>query len=218
MILATVVGLAVVDAVNPATIAAVALILLSPFRRPITTALWFVVGVYATVFVAGTLLAAGAGSFGAQMEGGLLVVRRVALLIAAGVLVVQGLRRLRPSVAPPLTFPAWLTPRRAAILGLATTAVDLPNAFPYVIAIERMLEAGIAFGATVALIALYSAIYCVPCLVLVGLWRVRGNVVRERLGPYIERFRAGGPRPASWRAATAFLAAGLTVAGISLLL
>jgi hypothetical protein len=47
------------------------------------------------------------------------------------------------------------------------TAADLPNAFPYFIAIERLLNANVSGLTGVAVIAGYAAIYCLPCVVLV---------------------------------------------------
>lgn len=217
-LLAGVIGLALLDALNPATIVAVALILLAPFRAPTVTAAWFIAGVYATIVAAGLLVLGGADLLGSRMEDGILLVRRGALVIAALVLAVTGLRRLRPAVEQPVVIPDWLSPPRAALLGLATTVVDLPNAFPYVIAIERLIDAGVEDLTAAGVIAVYGLIYCLPCIALVILWRLPGAPIQRRLAPHIERFRAGGPRPAQPGRAAVYLLGATVVAIIAVVL
>ncbi|MFC7484327.1 hypothetical protein ACFQX7_35850 [Luedemannella flava] len=52
-LLAGVAGLALLDALNPATLAGVALLLLAPMARPVLAAAGFVAGAYLTVLALG---------------------------------------------------------------------------------------------------------------------------------------------------------------------
>ncbi len=188
-LLAAIAGLAAVDSLNPATIAGVALILLAPVRRPGTTALAYVAGAYLVVLAVGTGLFIGSGQLGAAVQGAATGVRRVALLLAALILLVGAIRRLRTRTRSAVVLPRWFGPWTAGPLGVLATGADLPNAFPYLIAIERLNAAHVPTGTGVAVLAIYALVYCLPCLVLLiaGLvWRGRITAplqrVYERLG------------------------------------
>ncbi len=92
-----------------------------------------------------------------------------------------------------LVLPAWFGPWTAAPLGVLVTGADLPNAFPHVIAIERLVTAGVADGQAVAVLAGYALVYCAPCLVLLALGAAHGAAVRRRLGGVYERLGAARP-------------------------
>ena len=88
-----------------------------------------------------------------------------------------------------MVLPRWFGPWTAGPLGVLATGADLPNAFPYLVAIERLNAAGVATGVGVTVLALYALVYCLPCLLLLiaGLvWRGRVTAplqrVYERLG------------------------------------
>ena len=81
------------------------------------------------------------GADTAAAGSGLVWVRRTAFTLAAEALAVAGLRRLRRRIRPAVTVPAWVNPLTAAVLGLFMTGADLPNAFPYLLAIERIADA-----------------------------------------------------------------------------
>ena len=69
----------------------------------------------------------------------------------------------------------------AAPIGVLVTAADLPNAFPYLVAIERLVAAEVPIGVGVGVLALYAVVYCLPCLVLLLLGTLHGERVRRRL-------------------------------------
>jgi hypothetical protein len=188
-LLGTIAGLAALDSLNPATIAGVTLILLAPLRRRGLVALAYVAGAYGVVLLAGTVLFVGSGQLGEAMQGGAALVRRVALLLAAVILVVSGARRLRTRTRAAVTLPRWFGPWTAIPLGVLVTGADLPNAFPYLVAIERLNAAQVPIGVGVVVLALYALVYCLPCLLLLfaGLaWHThitaRLRRVYERLG------------------------------------
>jgi len=187
-LLAGIGGLAALDAFNPATIAGVTLILLAPVRRPVASALAFVLGAYTVVLLAGVAVFTGAGAAATSLTGGFTWVRRIALGLAAALLLVAAARRLRDRWRPAVRLPRWFGPWTAAPLGVLLTGADLPNAFPYLVAIERLLAAGVAREPALLVLAGYGLVYCLPCLVLLVLGVVRGAGVRARLRTVFERF------------------------------
>ncbi|MZE55794.1 hypothetical protein GTY86_31870 [Streptomyces sp. SID5770] len=204
-------GLALLDALNPATIAGVALLLLAPMAHPVRTAAGFTVGAYLTVFGLGALVYLGADAAAGAFGDGLTWVRRAAFTVAALALAAAGLRRLRPRVRPAVTVPAWVNPCTAAALGFLMTGADLPNAFPYFIAIERIVGADV--GATSALLVLagYALVYCLPCMLLLVAGATHGDRVRRRLGGLYARLGAEKEQPRSVPTALGCLAVAAAV-------
>ncbi len=215
-LLATIAGLAALDSLNPATIAGVALILLAPLRRPGATALAYVAGAYAIVLAVGAALLVGADRLEDVIAEGTVWVRRVALLLAAVVLAASGLRRLRARQRAAVALPTWLGPWTAAPAGVLVTAADLPNAFPYLIAIERLTAADVPTGSGRAVLAVYSLVYCVPCLVLLTVGLVWRRHVAARLQGVYERFGDARTVPPSVPAAVGMLVLAGGVASLAL--
>ncbi|MGF1661813.1 MAG: GAP family protein [Kineosporiaceae bacterium] len=214
-LIAQLAALAALDALNPATIAAVALLLLAPLRRPVAAALAFTAGAYAVVLGLGVALYLGAGAAADVVAGATVWVRRGALVLAGLLLLHQATRRLRDRHRDAVRLPAWVGPWTAAPLGVLVTGADLPNAFPYLVAVERLLAAAVAPSVGVLALACYAAVYVLPCLVLVAAAAARGRAVRRRLAGLHERL--GGARTVrrSRRAAAGLAAAGLAAWGLA---
>jgi cytochrome c biogenesis protein CcdA len=208
-------GLAALDSLNPATLVAITLILLSSRRRPLAEAIGFVIGAFTTVLLIGLALYVGAEAAASAIAGALTWLRRGAFGLAALVLFVSAVRSLRARRRATIGLPNWFTPVTAAGLGVVMTGADLPNAFPYFIAIERLLAADITTPTATLVLAAYALIYCLPCLVLLALGLNRGERVIGALRRLHERFGADTVIPPSRVRAAAFLLAGLTVSAIA---
>lgn len=193
-LLLLVAGLAALDSLNPATIVSVALILLTAPRRPVLTATALVIGAALTVLTVGSLLFLTAGAVSGAVDGVLIALRFVAFGAAGLALVVAGIRRLRDRPRQPLSLPAWFAPATALPFGAMVTAADLPNAFPYFIAIERMLAAETDVGTGLLVLAGYSLIYCVPCILLLAIGVLNRERTRARLEAITRRFTEGTVR------------------------
>lgn len=215
-LLAGIAGLALIDALNPATIAGVALLLLAPIPHPVRTAAGFVAGAYLTVFGLGALVYTGADAAAGAAGGGLVWVRRTAFTVAAVVLAIAGLRRFRSRIRPAVTLPGWVNPMTAAALGLFMTGADLPNAFPYFIAIERIVNADVGAMSALFVIGGYSLLYCLPCLLLLIAGVTHGDRVRRRLGNLYERLGAEKEQPRSVAIAAGYLLAAAGVLAIAI--
>jgi uncharacterized membrane protein YedE/YeeE len=88
-------GLAALDSLNPATLVAITLILLSSRRRPLAEAIGFVIGAFTTVLLIGLALYVGAEAAASAIAGALTWLRRGAFGLAALVLFVSAVRSLR---------------------------------------------------------------------------------------------------------------------------
>ena len=214
-LLAGIAGLALLAALNPATIAGVGLLLLAPMAHPVRAASGFVAGAYLTVFVIGVLVYLGAEAAAGAVGDGLVWVRRVAFTVAALALMVAGLRRLRSRVRPAVTVPRWVNPATAAGLGVLMTGADLPNAFPYFIAIERIVGAGVGTAPALLVLAGYAVVYCLPCLVLLAAGAARGERIHHRLRAVYARLGAEKDQPRSVPVAAGYLVVGAGVLAVA---
>jgi Sap, sulfolipid-1-addressing protein len=212
-LLAGIAGLALLDSLNPATIAAVALVLLLAQRRPVFSAVAVAAGAYLTVLGVGLVLFFSAGAAADAVNGVVVALRFVAFGLAGFSLIVAGVRRLRDRPRKRVRLPDWFSPATAIGLGAGMTAADLPNAFPYFIAIERLLNANVSGLTGVAVIAGYAAIYCLPCVVLVVIGSVAHDKVGGRLQRLVARFTTGVVRR-SVPIAVGSMVAGVGVAAV----
>ena len=190
-LLAGIAALALADSLNPATIVVITLILLTVRHRPGVSAMAFALGAMCTVFVLGAVIFLGAGAAADAVSEGLVWLRRAVFLIAAVALAVAGARRLqsrqRKAIELPSRFGAWT----AAPLGVMVTGADLPNAFPYFIAIERLVDADVATRTGLLVLGSYALVYCTPCLILLALGMAHGDKVKLRLRKILDRFSTG---------------------------
>lgn len=207
----TLVGLAALDSLNPATLVAITLILLSSRRQPIGEALSFVVGAFISVFLVGLAVYLGAETAAESITGALTWLRRGAFGLAALVLLLSAARSLRTRHRSAVQLPDWFTPATAAGLGVIMTGADLPNAFPYFIAIERVLAAEIHATSAVLVLAAYGIVYCLPCLLLLLLGLKRGERVVAALRRLFERFGTEATIPPSPKRALSLLVASMAV-------
>lgn len=208
-------GLGLADSLNPATIVTITLILLTVRKHPVTSALSFVVGALSTVFILGTVIFLGAGAAADTVSDGLVWLRRIVFLVAAVTLFITGYRRLKDRPREGIGLPSWFGIGTALPFGVLVTGADLPNAFPYFIAIERMVDADTSTGTGLLVLAGYAIIYCVPCLILLALGIAHGDKVREKLQKVYDRF-ATGTTQRSVAAAVLYLLLGVGVLAIAL--
>ena len=214
VLIASIAGLALLDSLNPATIVAITLIMLTGPRRPILSAMAFVIGAALTVFTLGAVVFISAGAAADVVSDGIVWLRRLAFGLAAVALFVAAARRLRPRARQAISLPAWFSPATALPLGVVMTGADLPNAFPYFIAIERLISAEADTTTGLVVLAGYAVIYCLPCLVLL----LAGRVLHEHVQPWLQRlFRrlTTGTSPRSVPAAIALSVLGIGVASIA---
>ena len=166
-LLAVLSGLALVDALNPFTIAAQAYLLGTP--RPMRRSLAFLVGTYATYLAGGVVLLFGWST---------LLARVLPLLpfwgIPAGEALLGagafgfGVWSLRKSAAgTPFAPPSDLSVQATLGFAVASTVADLTSALPYFGAISQIADASLGVWSTSLALGWYNLLYCAPLIALV---------------------------------------------------
>ena len=188
-LLPAIVGLAVVDSINPsALLATIALLLRGRSARPLVAV--YVAAILVTYFAIGLALTLGLGltpeavlaSDAAYLAQGAIGAAMLAYAVA-----VPGRGRHRDR--DPATHPKLAAVRRPAAvfaLGVAVTALELPTALPYLGAVGAITRADLAVGDWLPLLGVYNLIFVLPPLVLLAAHVALG----DRAGALLERLRA----------------------------
>ncbi|CAA9382655.1 MAG: hypothetical protein AVDCRST_MAG60-1007 [uncultured Nocardioides sp.] len=214
-LLAAIAGLAALDSLNPATLVAISLILLGSRDRPVPEAAGVVVGAFGTVLTVGLVVYLGADAAVSSLDSALTWLRRGAFGLASLVLLISAMRSLRPRRRSAVGLPSWFSPLTAVLLGVTMTGADLPNAFPYFIAIERLVQSDTSTPVAVVVLVAYAAIYCIPCLVLLAVGLSDAAPVQGLLRLLHDTFGTEADLPANrWKAA-GLLVVSLILAGVA---
>jgi cytochrome c biogenesis protein CcdA len=185
-LLAAIVGLAVVDSVNPsALLATIALLLRGRSARPLVAV--YLVAVLVTYLAIGLALTLGLGltpravlqSDATYLAQGVLGAAMLAYAVAA-----PG-RRREPGRAAPRRLPAARRPLAVFALGVAVTVLELPTALPYLGAVGAITRAELAVAEWLPLLLLYNLIFVLPPLALLAGHLALG----DRADPLLGRLR-----------------------------
>jgi lysylphosphatidylglycerol synthetase-like protein (DUF2156 family) len=202
-------GLAIADALNPFSIAALVYLLGTP--RSLINGLIFTAGTYLTYLAGGLLLLAGWQSLVALVApllpwwslGVLEALGGLALLI--GGIWLWNSSRAGVTLTPP---PDW-SGTAVLIFAASSTIADLTSALPYFAAVNvLLLDPVLTMLTRVLAIALYCLVYCAPLLLMIGCQML----FRAQSAAIFQRIRGG----VDW--ALAKLTAPLTTAGGVILL
>ncbi|WP_342316053.1 GAP family protein [Lysobacter sp. FW306-1B-D06B] len=201
-----VLGLAVIDSINPSALA----VALWWLARPGATSrlLAYIAGIFVAYLSMGIALMLGAGA----------VVRRFGdALDHPVVLAVQlaiGLSLFAYAVLAPKVSVAADTQREPrvggllgmALLGATVTLVELTTALPYFAAVALMTAEGIAATRWLPLLLVYNLIFVAPPLLLVGLNLAFGRHLQGRFAHWRVRLQAGAREAGLWVMAMAGIA------------
>ena len=186
-LLPAIVGLAVVDSINPsALLATIVLLLRGKPARPLVAV--YVAAILVTYFAVGLALTLGLGltpqalveSDAAYLAQGVLG----AAMLAYAVLAPGRGRERGPAAGPRL--PAVHRPAAVFALGMAVTVVELPTALPYLGAVGAITRADLAVGDWLPLLVTYNLIFVLPPLALLAAHVALG----DRAGAVLERLRS----------------------------
>jgi cytochrome c biogenesis protein CcdA len=185
-LLPAIVGLAVVDSINPsALLATIALLLRGRSARPLVAV--YLVAVLVTYLAIGLALTLGLGltpravlqSDATYLAQGVLGAAMLAYAVAA-----PG-RRREPGRAAPRRLPAARRPLAVFALGVAVTVLELPTALPYLGAVGAITRAELAVAEWLPLLLLYNLIFVLPPLALLAGHLALG----DRADPLLGRLR-----------------------------
>ena len=209
-LVASVLGIAVVDSVNPSALAMTAYLL--TLDDPLARVRAYLAGIAllylaigcVVVFVLGSAVGGVLEALSSPAAG---IGLQAVLGVAAFAMGVSALRRRRRPTARPT--PAVPTVGRAFALGLIVTAVEATTALPYLGALALVVRADASALATVALLVAYTAVFVLPPVVLVITAQTRSG---QRLVARLRRpRRRHGALPITLGSAGAVVGAGLFV-------
>lgn len=185
-LLPAIVGLAVVDSINPsALLATIVLLLRGKPARPLVAV--YVAAILVTYFAIGLGLTLGLGltpralveNDAAYLAQGVLG----AALLAYAVLAPGRGRERGPASGPRL--PAVRRPAAVFALGVAVTFLELPTALPYLGAVGAITRADLTVGDWLPLLVTYNLILVLPPLALLAAHVALG----DRAAALLERLR-----------------------------
>jgi cytochrome c biogenesis protein CcdA len=183
VLLASLLGLALVDSLNPSLFAAQVYLMTTP--RPVARIAAFLAGVMIIMLGGGTLLLIGAQHtitrFINMISEDTLVI--IQILIGLALFGFGGWYRGAPATIGDGRKPRSLRLHHAFALGVAIMLNEITTALPYFVAIERIAQSQLDAIANALALLLYNAIFSAPLLLfLLGFMRYR-----QRFAAQIER-------------------------------
>lgn len=200
-----VLGLAVIDAINPSALAVALWWLTRPGATPRLLA--YIGGIFVAYLSMGIALMLGAGAFVHRFGGALEHPVVLAVQLAIG-LVLFAYAVFAPKVP---ASDVQREPRGAGLLGMAllgatVTLVELTTALPYFAAVALMTVEGAAVPQWLPLLLAYNVIFVAPPLVLVALNVAFGRRLQGRFAQWRTRLQAGAREAGLWVMALAGVA------------
>jgi cytochrome c biogenesis protein CcdA len=198
LLLTSIITLALIDSLNPSTIAAQ--IFLLALKKPISRVVSFILGTFVMytafgfiiVFILGEPIK---GFFYERGSTDYLILLAIGIaLIAVGTIL--GWKRyigkegrsksegyVKKAMAPMMAMLKTLNPVHTFFFGMASTAFDLPTSAFYFVALASLLEAGVGPFETTSLLILYNLLYILPLIVILLIYMI----ARDRSGPLMNR-------------------------------
>ncbi|SDD75763.1 GAP family protein [Glycomyces harbinensis] len=204
-------GLALLDSINATTIWIVIVILLGA-KRPAPTGWAFLLGAAASFLAFALMLYFGLMFADSVLDGFTLWLRRLLFAGLAAALVVKGVRRLRPHERKGYTLPPWVNAWSALPFGVLATVGDLPNAFPMVLAVERLIDSDIAALAAVVVLVGYTLVYVLPSALILAAGLAFNEELREQLQSMLSGRTSGTAETSPKAAAACFAGAAASLA------
>lgn len=193
-LIGVVVSVGIVDSVNPATIFAA--LYLAGRDRPRGHVIAFTLAVFVVYLAGGVAIVLGPGQLvlsqlprPSENTGYILkVVVGAAMLTAAAFL---WLRRRRLSERHPSTANTQV--KSSAILGATLTLVELPTAFPYLVAIAAIVDSGLDPARQVLLLVLFNICFVLPLIGIISVLALAGYRAERILAAAREKLERRWP-------------------------
>lgn len=195
--------IAVIDSFNPTAIATIIVLLALP--KPVPRVIAAILGFGFAYFAFGALVVLGAGNLIAQLSASFgewfttpppaLYYIQVALAAGLFYYSIRQMRKAKQPSAATETAPSrsvrWAsTPVAAFALGVALNVSELPTAFPYLAALERITASQVTVIESLIALVVYAALFVLPMVLILVLY-LR---LHEHAAPAIARLSAGVER------------------------
>jgi cytochrome c biogenesis protein CcdA len=199
-------GIAVVDSLNPGTLAPALVLAVS--AKPVRHILEFAAAFFVVNVAGGILIAAGLSALPSPSDH----LRHVAAVIGGVALIVAAVVLLRLRKRLTRAKPDEKPPRRrsgsAVLLGGGLALAELPTAFPYFAALAAIDAADLSRAKELALIVLFNLLFLLPVLVIALLIAFFPDAWQRFIDPFRRWMRAHWPQ---------VLASVFAVGGVALL-
>ncbi len=173
-LLFAVLGLALVDSINPSALG-IALFLLLSGKSPTAKVLVYMAGVFLSYFVVGILLMLGLESILAYLQSS----TAYALQGVIGlVLLLYGI--FAPSEVKEKEQPKAQSLPALFLLGVSVTVLEFSTALPYLAAIGLLTSANLSITQWLPILFIYNVIFVLPPLGLLVAYRVFGERLEKR--------------------------------------
>jgi cytochrome c biogenesis protein CcdA len=199
---AAVLGLAVLDSVNPSALLATLYLLLRSGRY-VTNVLSYVAGVFGSYLLFGLLLLFGLDVFWGYLDGP--VVYAIQGIVGAALFLYGILspskKKNESEEQPRIRMPGAQHPAAMLGLGVTITVFELPTALPYFAAIAIMTDSDVAAVSWLPVLLIYNVIFVLPPLALLAAYRLFGDRLEERFTSLRDRLQRGTREATLWIAA-----------------
>lgn len=191
-LLAALIGIAVLDSLNPSLFFAQFYLFTTP--NPVPRILTYLAGVMAVMVVGGILLVAGVGAVIGEVVRSISPQTGIMLQLGLGVvLVIFGIRsQAQPqNDAGEVKKPRSLTLWASFLFGIVVMGNELTTALPYFVAIERISSAGMDWGGNLIALGIYNFIFALPLLIFVALFvKLRGRFTAQldRISAWVQHW------------------------------
>ena len=183
MTLLSVLGLAVIDSINPSAL--VVTIYLLTHRSPASRVVAYLATVFVVYLTIGALLMLGTGTLWDTVSAWLeSTVAYAVQLVIGGALLVYAILAPSPSESeseaksPKPRSPHW---GAMVLLGRTVTDLEVPTALPYLAAVGVMTTAELPVAEWAVLLVIYNVIFIAPPALLYLIARALGSRVESRL-------------------------------------
>lgn len=193
-----VLGLAVIDSINPSALV-VALYLLSQ-PSPAARVLAYVGGIAVSYLSIGVGLMLGVGAF-VEAFGDLFdhpAVLTLQAVLGAALLVYAIAAPSSSKTSSEMAIPPKAGLAAMAFLGMTVTVAELTTAFPYFGAVAVMVAAELQAPVWLPLLVVYNAVFVAPPLALLGLHVLLGRRMEQRYSRLRERLRRTARETMLW--------------------
>lgn len=191
-LLASIIGIAVLDSLNPSLFLAQFYLITTP--RPTPRLLSYIAGILVVNFFGGLLILGGLRTLITDFFGGLSENHTLLLQLGIGLAILAfGLWYKAEAEATPgeVKKPRSLLPWHTFLLGMVVMVNELTTALPYFVAIERIAAAGLPLLLNLLALVIYNFIFSLPLLAFLGLFllfRERFATQLTALTRFIERW------------------------------
>ncbi len=189
-------GLALLDSINPSALAVTIYLLLTgrPFTAKVLT---YVGAVFSSYLALGVLIMLGLGSVRGYLDNPIAYAAQgvigVALLAYAVFAPSKPRREARAERQP-----RSLSLGAIYLLGVTVTVVEFSTAFPYLGAIALITKAGLPVVRWLPILVVYNFVFVLPPLLLLASYSVFGTRIESRFKRLRERFARGSRETMLW--------------------